>query len=60
MAIFKCKHKEIRIIDCKKENRYYNVKCAKCGEQWQEPKAEGEEYTVGKTIKRWQRGADII
>ena len=52
MAIFKCKHKEICIIDCKKENRYYNVKCVKCGEQWQEPKAIGEEYTVGKITKR--------
>ena len=52
MAIFKCKHKEICIIDCEKENRYYNVKCVKCGEQWQEPKAVGEEYTIGKIIKR--------
>ena len=53
MTIFKCKHKEIRIIDCKKENRYYNVQCIKCGEQWQELKAIGEEYSVGKVIKRF-------
>ena len=43
----------IRIIDCKKENRYYNVQCIKCGEQWKEPKAEGEEYSLGRKIKRW-------
>ena len=52
MAILKCKHKEICIKKKKKENRYYNVKCVKGGEQWQEPKAVGEEYTVGKIIKR--------
>lgn len=52
MGIFKCKHKEIRVIDCNRKNRFYIVECIKCGEQWKEPKAEGEMYDMFHTIKR--------
>lgn len=52
MGIFKCKHKEIRIIDCNKNDRFYIVKCYKCGEQWKEPKAVGEEYQIGGLIRK--------
>ena len=53
MSIFKCKHKEVRIIECNKNSKYYIVKCIKCGKQWQEPKAIGETYDMMHILERW-------
>lgn len=44
---FGCKHKEVRIIACDKNAKYYVVQCVKCNAQWSEPKAVGEMYNVG-------------
>lgn len=52
MGIFKCKHKEIKIISCNKNDKYYMVRCIKCNEQWREPKAQGEMYDMFHIIKR--------
>lgn len=51
MAIFKCKHKEIRIIDCKKNETTYTVACMKCGEYFKKLKAVGDEYKIGEVVK---------
>lgn len=52
MGIFKCKHKEFRIIMCNPKDKYYVVQCVKCGQQWQEPKAVGEEYDMFRTYRK--------
>ena len=52
MSIFKCKHKEVKIIMCNKDSKYYVVRCIKCREQWQEPKAIGEMYDTMHILKR--------
>ena len=52
MGIFKCKHKEYRVIACDPKDRYYTVKCVKCGTQWKEPKAVGEEYDMMRIYRR--------
>ena len=52
MGLFGCKHKEIKVIACDKNARYYVVKCLKCDKQWQEPKAVGETYDMFYIIKR--------
>ena len=54
MRIFKCKHKEYRVIACDPKDRHYTVKCIKCGAQWQEPKAVGEEYDMMRIYRREQ------
>lgn len=52
MGIFKCKHKEYRVIACDPKDKHYTVKCVKCGTQWQEPKAVGEEYDMMRIYRR--------
>ena len=52
MGLFGCKHKEVRVILCDKDARYYTVRCVKCNAQWQEPKAVGEMYDTIHIIKR--------
>ena len=52
MGLFGCKHKEIKVITCDKNERYYIVRCLKCGYQWHQPKAVGEMYDTMHIIKR--------
>ena len=62
MRIFKCKHKEYRVIACDPKDKHYTVKCIKCGAQWQEPKAVGEEYDmiIVDDEMRLQSGYDTL
>lgn len=47
-----CKHKKYKIIRCNKDEKRYYCQCIKCSEQFELPKAIGEEYMIGKILNR--------
>lgn len=51
MRLF-CKHNVYKVIACNVADRFYIVRCEKCGTQFELPKAPGEDYKVGTIVYR--------
>ena len=51
MKLF-CRHNVYKIIACNVADRFYTIRCEKCGTQFRLPKAPGEVYEVGTIVYR--------
>lgn len=46
-----CKHKNYRIIECKKNEKTYKCQCIKCGTQFDLSKAVDEMYEINQIVR---------